>query len=609
MAVRMVSINVTGSSAELQKALADAGLAAEDTGDKVGEAMSAGADKASSAFAKLAEVGRTFGIPFVESLDAIGDKLEETDVKAEGFGGKMADLGKGLALGVGAAVVAIGYESIKMADQFDTAQANLQVAIKATGSNFDALKPKLNDAYSAMAKVGFNSTDTATALTGLTTATDSPTRAMGLLSTAADLARFKNESLTDASATLQKVLAGNTRVLTQMGINLDVGTGKLASIQSASESLAKAQLALKNTTEGIADGSIKAAQAQTALAAAHLSVSDAAEKLKQDQDAVSTVMDALRQKTEGAANAFGNTLAGKTDVAKAELHNLGTELGERLIPILTQVISVTMDIVEWFAKHQAAAIALATIVGGVVVAAIGAFVISLFTAEGALAFLIGPVGIVIAAIAALGAAAYLLATHWKEVWTDIKNWFDDAVSFLRSGFGTFVVLLAGPLAPLVELGLHWQTVWGTVKSVVSDAWSFIKPIFDAIVDGVKAVTGAIKDVTGAIGSIAHVGGSIIGGAVSGLASLNPFADGGPIPGSTGHPVPILAHGGEFMLSHAMVQGNDPSWIKQVPGAAAAAAKAGGGGSTTHQSITINGTNLADPIQTASEVGWTMRTLS
>ena len=37
-----------------------------------------------------------------------------------------------------------------------------------------------------------------------------------------------------------------------------------------------------------------------------------------------------------------------------------------------------------------------------------------------------------------------------------------------------------------------------------------------------------------------------------LASLPPFLDGGPVPGAPGSPVPILAHGGEFVLSQTML---------------------------------------------------------
>ena len=84
-----------------------------------------------------------------------------------------------------------------------------------------------------------------------------------------------------------------------------------------------------------------------------------------------------------------------------------------------------------------------------------------------------PAGIIILAIAALVVGIVELSKHWKQVWGDIKNWFDDAVRFLRSGFGTLVLLITGPIAPLLLLALHWQAVWSSIRAVVNDVWHFL----------------------------------------------------------------------------------------------------------------------------------------
>lgn len=145
----------------------------------------------------------------------------------------------------------------------------------------------------------------------------------------------------------------------------------------------------------------------------------------------------------------------KLDQAKSGVEALGTKLGVALIPKVTEAINVISGIITWLGKHKDIAIALASVVGGVLVAAIGAWVIGLFSAEGAiggmavaLAGADGPlgaftvamfgadasmlpmivtVGLVVGAIAALAFGIYELVKHWKTVWTEIKKVTSEAV--------------------------------------------------------------------------------------------------------------------------------------------------------------------------------------
>jgi hypothetical protein len=71
----------------------------------------------------------------------------------------------------------------------------------------------------------------------------------------------------------------------------------------------------------------------------------------------------------------------------------------------------------------------------------------------------GWAAVILIAFVLIAAAAYELTKHWKQVWTDIKNWFDDAMRFLRSGFGTLILLILGPIGALAILALHWQQIW------------------------------------------------------------------------------------------------------------------------------------------------------
>lgn len=205
-----------------------------------------------------------------------------------------------------------------------------------------------------------------------------------------------------------------------------------------------------------------------------------------------------------AAEKQSQTLSHQLETLKAQFEDYATILGEKLIPILERVAASVAKLVDWFTKHKDVAIALALVIGGVLVVAIGA-AIAAFVAANAATLGIG------LAIGALIAGVVYLATHWQQVWTNIKNWFDDAVKFLRSGFGTLVLLVAGPLLPLIELGLHWQAVWSLMKTAASDFVGFFTAIpgeisagFDTIVSFVAGIPGRI------VGALSSLGGLLLG---------------------------------------------------------------------------------------------------
>lgn len=131
---------------------------------------------------------------------------------------------------------------------------------------------------------------------------------------------------------------------------------------------------------------------------------------------------------------------------------------------------------------------------------------------------------IIAGITLLVAAIVYLATHWSQVWRDIKKWTSDAVDWIKSHL-LLATLAFGPLVvAIVEFASHWSEIWNTAKSVIQDVWNVIKPILDGISSGVKDVTSGISDLEnvaggigkglGAVGSFLHIPHLAGGGLVS-----------------------------------------------------------------------------------------------
>ena len=78
---------------------------------------------------------------------------------------------------------------------------------------------------------------------------------------------------------------------------------------------------------------------------------------------------------------------------------------------------------------------------------------------------------IIAGIALLVAAIIYLATHWKQVWTDVKNWAHDAWEFLTHGWGQFLIPGLTLIRLTVELvSKHWHQAWTDMTNWAVDAW-------------------------------------------------------------------------------------------------------------------------------------------
>jgi hypothetical protein len=165
--------------------------------------------------------------------------------------------------------------------------------------------------------------------------------------------------------------------------------------------------------------------------------------------------------------------------------------------VILNVLGVLGKFTEWLTKTPA-------LFAGVILA-LGAFGLAIAAAMDT-----NPIGLIITAIGLLLIGIVYLATHWQQVWSDIKGWFDDAVRFLRSGFGDLVLLIAGPIAPILFLALHWQQLWNDAKTFASEAWGVIKsdilqPLADFFTITIPgAFNGVVSFFTSLPGKIASV---------------------------------------------------------------------------------------------------------
>ncbi len=207
---RSVEIRFFGSTRALEDALAKAGIAADAASKEIGDKMGSAANKTGGIFSKLGNSMSNFGLPFGESVSKMGEKIGEVEGKGKKFGAAMAEVGKGLTLGLGAAAVAVGAESFRLGEQWQSAMASLAghagIGIGAADKIGQAL-------LSTAGKSEFSATEMANAFApvagefvNLTGHALTAGQSLKVMSAASDLATASGTPLADATKAIADVM-------------------------------------------------------------------------------------------------------------------------------------------------------------------------------------------------------------------------------------------------------------------------------------------------------------------------------------------------------------------------------------------------------------------
>lgn len=219
---------------------------------------------------------------------------------------------------------------------------------------------------------------------------------------------------------------------------------------------------------------------------------------------------------EGAGAAAGDfdktsgSLANQQRQLSAEWDNMQATLGQALIPIITQLVAVLIPLLTLLAQHQEIVLALAVVIGGVLVAAFVAWAVSAAAAAAATLIAIAPVVAAAAVIAILVAGIILLIANWDAV-------KEATIRFIEQN-KILVGILALPLAPiaaLIAIGIllikNWDDVVAAAQfmgGVVVDIWNTITGVVDV---GVSTITGLISGMRDTLAGIwSDVQGAAVG---------------------------------------------------------------------------------------------------
>lgn len=365
----------------------------------------------------------------------------------------MAIAGTAAFAGITAAVVL----SVKAAADAQVKMAQFNATMNTMGVAGQAAKAQLVALADATTRLGFDNEEAANSLAKLYQRTGDVTQANKLLQVSMDLARAKNIDLSSATNLVNMALSGAGRALLQYGIV----------------------------------------------------IKDSATPLE--------ALAVLQEKVGGQADAFADTFTGKMAIMTEQINNTKEAIGDAFIPILMQLLATLQPMIDkilvWVTANPELTrnllIAAAAVAG--LVAVVGTLGLVLPGIIAGFTLLAGPVGIIIALIAAVAFATWqviqifqLLKTDSDLVWLGIQTMVTEKITAILG------VITKG----VMMIKTIWTVTWTAIGSFFSGVWDAITSTAkNAIAQITNVLAPVIKMIDGIISKLASIGKSV-GGKIS-----------------------------------------------------------------------------------------------
>lgn len=363
-----------------------------------------------------------------------------------------------------------------------------------------------NVAVQQMQRLGLSSVDVATHLgkRGLTGTLDLLSQTvlskMGKSGTVL-LSNFNQTK--QAGADLKIMLGSMPTPVKNLATSLDKGSTTLGDYKLAMKGLPADQaamglqfLTLYQRSHGFSDALKKGGPAAATY-------TDMIKKMTGGATGLNTTLQLTGENTEGFKDRVGkvgksfNNASKDVEGWKVTQKSFNVQMGRLKEVVVTAAISiglklipVILAVINFFEQHKTACIALAAVIGTLLVTAVVAFTISLWNMAAA-AWATGIPELVIL-IAAVVVGLVLLITHWSAVWDAIKtatkatlDWIVARWHWLRDQTVSVWNSIAGALS----------TAWHAVANFFTTAWHAVA---DPIVGAWNAVWSATKTVWDAI---------------------------------------------------------------------------------------------------------------
>jgi TP901 family phage tail tape measure protein len=229
---------------------------------------------------------------------------------------------------------------------------------------------------------------------------------------------------------------------------------------------------------------------------------------------------------ESAAQANANTLQGQLKTLRAAFDDITTSLGEKLIPKLT-------DAVTWMGKNKTAVAIVASVIGGVLLTALAAWLVMMVAIAAANIAATWEILLVVAAIAVLAAGVIYCWTQFQWFRTIVTDVFHGVqvvigtivstiIGFFKGLFDAFMWVIGGVIHLAAMIPGPWQSAMQNADRSVSNFRAGVDQkmgAMQAAATGWGSQTGGnyAAGLGSQVGHAAAVGSSVASGVRSGLA--------------------------------------------------------------------------------------------
>lgn len=414
---------------------------------------------------------------------------------------------------------------------------------------------------------------------------DALSRSSGVLQKNSDKFKEYAESVQKSTKfTYEDTLGVGSMIAKHQSLTGIVNRGMMTQEQLAAVTLDLATVTGKDaasSADALGKALGKPASAAKILTAAGVALTDVERtKLKEFQkagkeaEAQAFILDLLKEKTEGAATAAGDTMAGKMERAKNAFGEVQEGLVVGLMPAVTKVLDKLLMLTSWAQENPGKMRLVATVLGIVagvllsiaVATRVWAAVQTVASAATKIwaagqwllnaALNANPIGLTVLAIAALIAIIVIVVKKtsffsnlWKTVWGGVQSAVSGVVGWVKKNWPLLLAIITGPIGAAVLLVTkNFDKIKGAA-SAIKDAFS----------NAFGALTGIVKSaINGVIGVIRKFG-------IPGFKIPVPFAPdisfGGAYPFAG---IPGLAKGGFVTRGGATMVGEKGPEILSLP---------------------------------------------
>lgn len=481
---------------------------------------------------------RTLRVEIVGDASKSRKAFQEASDGADGLatqlnaaGKKMQDFGKSMSIGVTLPVAAVG---VKMFDLASDTNESLSKVNTVFGDSAKAIQDWAKTADTSLGISSQEALEASGTLGNLATAMgltkkDAAEMSTSMVGLASDLASFNNADPKAVLEALRAGLLGEAEPLRQFGVNLSaariesealqLGLVKapvnLAAVEAAMLKVDKATSAVTKAEREHGAQSSEAVTARNKLALAEQGLTKAMEGGKVELTAAQKMQAAqaiILKDTTTAQGDFARTADGAANSQRtltAQIKNAGATIGQKLMPIGQKLIGFVADLVGKFSSLDSGTQNIILVIIGVV-AAMGPLVGVLGTLGTVLGFIAAnPIVLIIAAIAAIGVALYMLYQKSEafrafvdSAWQFIQQAIASAVDALRPVFDAFIAVIHDVWDVIIGIkdfivGVFtgdWQQAWNGIKEIFAGVWNLIIDYFKYVWEVIKLVATAAWNV-------------------------------------------------------------------------------------------------------------------